>query len=323
MSRARLIEDMAAAWIIRRENGDWSEVDQAKLDAWLHESDGNKVAYWRLQHSWREANRIRSLGIRAKGISAPSRFSRYWKAAAIAASLVLMVGFGANMHREGAPVPQIAAAQYETPVGGYRTVSLADGSKVELNTKTVVRAAVTTRQRKIWLESGEAFFEVAHDPKHPFVVYAGPKTVTVLGTKFSVRRDGNKVTISVLEGRVRISDDTGTSATNTTSATITGGVMAISQGSSTLVTERSVNRVENALAWRAGMLNFDQERLADVVDEFNRYNSRGLVVTDAEAADMRIGGTFQASNVDAFVRLLRDAYGLKIVNEAGVVKISS
>ncbi|WP_348635604.1 FecR domain-containing protein, partial [Sphingobium sp. Sx8-8] len=86
---------------------------------------------------------------------------------------------------------------------------------------------------------------------------------------------------------------------------------------------KSEERVENALAWRDGMLSFDQAPLTDVVAEFNRYNRTRLVVTDVQAGKIPIGGSFQASSVDSFTRLLRDAYGLKIERDDETVKISS
>ncbi len=91
-----------------------------------------------------------------------------------------------------------------------------------------------------------------------------------------------------------------------------------------LITQRSEERrVENALAWRDGMLSFDRTTLADAAAEFNRYHRRPVIVTDTDAAGIRIGGTFQASNVEAFARLLRDAYGLHVEIAPEAIRISS
>lgn len=323
MSRAAEAADNAAAWIIRRENGDWSSADQAELDAWLAEAYGNKAAYWRLKHSWREADRVVALGIFPE-VAAPlaHRSLRYWKPVALAASLVLAVWVGFVQLAPGPGTPEVATASFRAPIGERRDVSLADGSHIELNTRSAIRSASSTGRRDIWLDEGEAFFEVAHDAKRPFVVHAGSRTVTVLGTKFSVRRDGDRVSVSVLEGRVRIDEVAVRGARPASTTTITGGVSAISDGRSMLVTERSEERVESALAWRDGMLSFDQTSLADAAAEFSRYHRRPIIVTDPEAASIRIGGTFQASNVEAFARLLRDAYGLHVDIEPDAIIIS-
>ncbi|GAA0294938.1 FecR domain-containing protein [Sphingomonas oligophenolica] len=324
MSRAEQASDRAAQWIIAQEDGDWDANDQASFEAWLAEADGNKAAYWRLKYSWKEADRIGALGGKQRG-PANDRGYRWgrpgWLPAAIAASIVVLIGIAYTAWQPiFRPNPSSVAAAYATPIGGRKMVDFSDGSHVQLNTATSVRATVTARKREVWVDKGEAFFEVAHLNGLPFVVHAGDRQVTVLGTKFSVRREGDAVTVAVLEGRVRVDQV----ADNHTvrSAVIVGGDIALARGPATLVTTRSEESVESTLAWRSGMLDFDQTSLSDAAAEFNRYNVRKMVITDPEAAAIRIGGTFPASDPDAFVRLLRNAYGLKVEETASTVKIS-
>lgn len=323
MSRSEQGNDAAAAWIIRREKEDWSDIDQIEFDHWLAESDGNKAAYWRLKHSWREADRIGSLGLGSRKPVGRAGIAIFWKPVALAASLLLIIGFGVTEYGGPQSSPRPVATQYDTPVGGHRLVALVDGSTIELNTRTALRTTVTNVNREIWLDRGEAFFAVRHDPVHPFVIYAGPKRVTVLGTKFLVRREGDKISVAVLEGRVRIDDAAAPIGESTSSTILTGGALAFTQGRSTLVTQKSEEGVRDELAWRDGLLKFDQTPLSGVAAEFNRYNLRQIIVTDPAVADIRIGGTFQASNVVAFTRLLRDAYGLKIEDSAETIRISN
>lgn len=330
MKRQEAIEDQALDWLIRRNGEDWTEDEQVELNAWLEESMAHKAAFWRADHLWQQADRIKSLGIGAHSgfeecKEKPGSKWRWWPTA-IAASLIAAIGVGGislgpkffeQLPAQTQPAQQ---ARFDTPIGGRRVVPLVDGSKVELNTQTVLRTAVNQTKREVWLDAGEAFFEVAHREGEPFVVHAGRQTITVLGTKFSVRRDKDRVTVNVLEGRVRVDDGEGQMAH---AAIITAGDTAISRGTSTLIAAKSEERVENALAWRDGMLSFDQAPLTDVVAEFNRYNRIRIVVTDAQAGKIPIGGSFQASSVDSFTRLLRDAYGLKIERDDETVKISS
>jgi transmembrane sensor len=325
MSRAQIASDQAAEWIIRRQSESWSELDQTAFDSWLAEADGNKAAYWRLKHSWREADRIGALGLSTSwvedGLDDRPSPSVWWRRLGIAASLVLMASAVIGLFlSDPAPNRQVAQvtgmkpqnsmaslppipAKFDTPVGGHRVIPLDDGSKVELNTASVVRASITDESRQVWLDQGEAYFEVAHLSGRPFVVHAGSRTVTVLGTKFSIRRDGDKVTVSVVEGSVRVADSTDASA----ATVITGGDVAIARGAATLLTTNSEERVEKTLLWRAGVLSFDQSPLSEVAAEFNRYNRKPIVVKDQATAEIRIGGVFPSSNPEAFVRLLRDA----------------
>jgi transmembrane sensor len=326
MKRQEAIEDQALDWLIRRNGEDWTEEEQVELNGWLDQSMAHKAAFWRAAHLWQQADRIRSLGVDVHSEIEASRPSRRWWPAAIAASLVVAIGIGSIpfaprlFDQSPTVTPQVQEARFDTPVGGRRVVPLTDGSKVELNTQTVLRTAIDQTKREVWLDSGEAFFEVAHRDGEPFIVHAGRQTITVLGTKFSVRRDQDRVTVNVLEGRVRVDDGEGQMAH---AAIITAGDTSISRGVSTLIAARSEERVEQSLAWRDGMLSFDQAPLTEVIAEFNRYNRTRLVVTDAQTGKIQIGGSFQASNVDSFTRLLRDAYGLQIERDGETVKISS
>lgn len=321
MSAASNIEQQAAEWLMRREESQWSAVNEAEFETWLQESLAHRAAFWRLEHGWRQADRIGSLGL---DLSQPTPLRRRmdrWLPLAAAASLAAVLVTGGIELSRTSPIPTAATYHFSTPIGGRRTIPLIDGSRVELNTATVVRASVNGQHRDVWLDQGEAYFEVAHLAGRPFVVHAGDRIVTVLGTKFSVRRDGEKVTVSVIEGRVRIDDADQPEAVPT--AIITAGDVAIAQGSSTLLSARSEEGVTEALGWRDGILNFDHTSLADAAAEFNRYNNKQIVIGDSETAEIRIGGTFQASNVDAFVRLLHDAYGLRVAATSNEVKLSS
>ena len=311
MSSTQKIEEQAARWIIRREQPDWSPADEAALLGWLEESMAHKSVYWRLEHGWRQADRISALGRTTVNDNRTrrqvlERMIPAAMAAGLATILVLSGGKYLGLEDSGSAPP----VRLETPVGGQKIVPLADGSMIELNTATVVRSAFTQDRRHAWLDRGEAYFEIAHAPKRPFVVHAGRRSITVLGTKFSVRRDAEKLTVSVLEGKVQIDDAEGKRSSR--SVTIVAGDIAIAEQSSTIVLAQSKERVQRELAWREGTLTFDQSTLAEAAAEFNRYNVRQIVIDDPEVANIRIGGTFQASNVDAFVRLLRDAYGINV-----------
>jgi transmembrane sensor len=319
MSRHQAIEDQALDWLIRRDEPDWSDGDQAELDQWLAESMANRAAWLRAEYGWAQADRVRSLGDWGDKRNAEYR-SPKWVPTAVAASLLLALGIGGYaLGPEFVAQPEAHQARFDTPVGGHKIVSLADGSRIELNTESVVRAAVNEKRRDVWLDSGEVYFEVKHREDEPFVVHAGSRTITVLGTKFSVRRDNDQVTVNVIEGRVRVDDGKGR---NSSAAIITAGDTAIARAGSTLIAPKSEERVEGALAWRDGMLTFNLIPLSDVAAEFNRYNHTQLEV-DPSVANIPIGGSFQASNVDAFARLLQDAYRLKIERNGEHVKISS
>lgn len=316
MSEASRIEEQAATFRARQEEAHWTDQDQSRLDAWLEESTAHRVAWLRMDYGWRRLDRLASLRspsaempVRAR--PAPLRFPL-----AMAASLLLVCALGLLAFQ----VFGAGRGTYVTEVGERETVPLADGTRVELNTNTRLRASIDEEQRTVWLDRGEAYFDVAHDPGRPFVVHAADQRVTVLGTRFSVRRDNGRVVVAVAEGKVRVAPD---QAAKAKPAVVTKGDLVVAARGATLIAPKSIARVENQLAWRRGLLVFDKATLADVVAELNRYNERKLVVQDEEAASIQITGSFDASNIDAFARVLHDAFGLRIENDRREVRISS
>jgi transmembrane sensor len=236
---------------------------------------------------------------------------------------------------------------YQTPVGGTASVPMSDGSNVTLNTNTRIEVALSEKEREVQLERGEAFFEVAKDPRRPFVVSAGRKRVIAVGTKFSVEREEDEIRVVVSEGTVRIedaaasrlhtltrsanaganmpgTDRAGTTlppaadsdATNRASLAgegvmLSAGGVARAQGDSVLVQEKPVPEViEEYLSWRSGYLVFHDVPLAEAVAEFNRYNVRQIEIDDSAVAAIKVSGKFRSTNFEAFVRLLEDGLAI-------------
>jgi transmembrane sensor len=209
---------------------------------------------------------------------------------------------------------------------------MSDGSKVILNTDSAIRLAVTQEERRVQLERGEAFFEVAKDPGRPFVVSAGSRRVIAVGTKFSVRRTGDDVRVFVTEGKVRFEDDSlgavprdsakpanpssdaarnagSASASRDESATLlAAGAVARAGNSGVIVQEKPLSEVEDYLSWRSGYLTFRDIPLADAVAEFNRYNEQKIVIQDPAVAAIRFSGKVRPTSFEGFVRLLEDAF---------------
>jgi transmembrane sensor len=320
MSKARCIELEAAEWLSRRVDPSWSTDDQLEFERWLENGLGHRAAYWRLEEGWERAGRMVALGAPLPNAARPQTSRRRgWIASGAAAAMAAAAFVGVTQLRQDSQTPRAQDQVLATPVGGHKIVSLDDGSAIELNTATLVRAAVAAGRREVWLDRGEAFFNVLHSATVPFVVHAGPKDVTVLGTKFSVHREGDKVTVVVESGRVRVTD--AKASTAATETYVAAGSVAVIRPDATLVTQSAPENVEADLAWRHGQLAFRNDTLADAAAEFNRYNERKLVVV-GEAAGLKISGGFKSSNEDGFARLLRDAYGLNVTVSEGEIRVS-
>jgi len=316
-ARVEEIEEEAVRWRLHREEAAWSDTDEAALQAWLAEDTANRVAYLRMSHGLERVGRLASLKTPGRpGRRLPPR-RRAWPPAAIAATLALTVGLGALGVTLEVGKPGRA---YATEVGGRELVSLKDGSKVELNTASKVRADVSPEKRVVWLEKGEAYFDIAHDAAHPFVVYAGDRRIVVLGTKFSVRRDGDRVQVAVAEGKVRV--ETLRAEKPSPPAVVTQGDLVVAEASSTLITPKAPTKVANELAWRDGLLVFENSALTEAAAEFNRYNDKKIIIEDTAAGGTMISGSFDAHNVDAFARLLRRAMRLNVDEAEDEIRIS-
>ncbi len=310
------IESRASQWLAQRDSGRWTRADEEQLNQWLNESAGHMVAFLRFEEAWNATRRLKALGTQTAdeeqwadqrratprplvADSDPGR-GRYF---AVAASLLVAIGAGAYALKLGLP----SGTGYATPLGGIATVPMNDGSKITLNTNSQIRVAVTDAERRIDLKQGEAFFEVAKDPKRPFFVEVDGKRVVAVGTKFSVRHDSGDLEVVVTEGRVRIEGLSG----GAPSAQLTAGNVAYAGANSILVQEKPLAEVEERLSWRTGYVVFHMTPLAAAVAEFNRYNARKIVIADPEVAAVRIGGNFRTDNVDSFVRLLQDGFSIK------------
>lgn len=315
MSRKDQIEQRAAQWVSRRETPDWSVQDQASLDAWLEEATEHRVAWLRLQAVWRRADRLAALGPALR--SEPRDARPFWRRhvlPAVAASVVCAALAGIGWHHLDQQ-----RSTYITGIGGHQTVPLADGSRLELNTRTRLRTRVDAEKRTVWLDRGEAYFEIKHDPTRPFVVHAGDRSVTVLGTKFSVHRDGDRLEVAVVEGRVQVDDGRSKSGEP---AIMEGGDILFGKPSGTLVAMHASDKVARELSWRQGVLVFEQSTLAEAAAEFNRYNQKQLIIADESTASIRIGGSFDVAAVDAFVRLLEHGFGLTTQERGEEIRIS-
>jgi transmembrane sensor len=310
-------EARAAQWLAARDRDDWSEADQASLNAWLDETIDNAVAYWRLEAAWSSTERLTALrrSGRTQSVPAPKRNFRIWLLGAAAAlAAVTALGFGSSYFF------QPAIRTYATAIGERETIRFADGSQIELNTDTRLRAEVSASRRKVWLEKGEAYFQIHHDASNPFVVIAGDRYVTDLGTKFRIRRDQGRLEVALVEGRAQL--ETSDTQAPRKPMVLTPGDTAIATADKVSLTRVASNGLARELAWRHGNIIFNNTTLAAAAAEFNRYNREKIVIADPAVANTAIYGTFQTDNVAAFARLAHEVLGLNVEHRNGSIVVS-
>jgi transmembrane sensor len=163
---------------------------------------------------------------------------------------------------------------------------------------------------------------VAKDTARPFAVRAGEHRVVAVGTRFSVRRDGDDVRVVVTEGTVRLESDPVDGRSQPVSL-LPAGSIALANRNGVLVRNGAVADAERQVDWRRGYVVFLDTPLATAAAEFNRYNTRPIVLADSAAAQLRIGGSFRWSNTDVFVNLLEQALPVQAEREADRIVLRS
>lgn len=352
MASSQQIEQTAAAWLARREGDHWDHVQQGRLEAWLDQSVAHRVAFLRLEAAWQESGRLAALGAGQAMGTAPARGqwtaspldrraaarsavetssprptppdvaqlvfaprpdrerdSARWPrplAATFAAVLLASAAFGWQWWS------QVEQASYLTAVGDLREVALSDGSQATLSSDSRIAVSLSRGERHVDLQRGEGFFQVAKDPGRPFAVAVGPRRVVAVGTRFAVRRSGDAVRVVVTEGVVRLESQPDANGRAQPTTVLPAGSIAIADRNGVFVRTASVAEAERLVDWRSGYLAFQDTSLAEAANEFNRYNSRKIVMGDAAVGQLRVGGNFRWSNTDVFVRLLEQGFPVRV-----------
>ncbi len=214
-------------------------------------------------------------------------------------------------------------ALYRTAVGERLVVALNDGSVLTLNTDS--RAVVQYRDatRGVMLEKGQALFEVAKDPAHPFIVTAGGRKVTALGTAFDVRISDERLQVTLVEGRVAVEPVLDTASSDAAQrAELAPGeqfILASNAKTGTVIQSEPLVRkadTKRTISWRDGQIIFANDPLQDAVAEINRYAKRRVVLTDTRLGDLRVSGAFNTNNTLVFVNMLTLHFPIRIVESS-------
>ena len=237
----------------------------------------------------------------------PPRNSRVVGYAGAAMAVVLAVALGWGWLRHAS----VEQASYLTAIGDLRSVPLSDGSNAMMSSDSRMQVSLSNGERRIDLQQGEAFFEVAKDPGRPFVVSAGGRQIVAVGTRFAVRRDGADLRVVVTEGKVRLQSEGDAGPSRMPTTLLHAGNVALASHRGVLVRTGTVEEAERDLDWRSGYVTFRDTPLEAAAAEFNRYNARKIVMGDTEVAAMRVGGNFRWSNTEAFVRLLEQGFPVR------------
>src|SRR5579872_2317802 len=336
-ARARVAAE-AADWFVHG-HGETSAQERQSFSEWLLRSPAHVQEYLQVASTWRELelpqgdslsvesliaaaiahhdNVVHLPEVLSHGASRENRQSRpargrsWWKVAALAASLIPAGLFLA------AYLSWNSAMTYQTAIGEQRSVTLQDGSLIYLNTNSAVRVQLRRTQRQIDLVRGEARFSVAKDPSRPFTVSTAKAAVRAVGTVFNVRAEPLSTQVAVLQGKVDViaagptTERLGLRQLLQGEAAPIGGIGAVrlEAGQRAAVTSRGIEAnagppMESVMAWTERRLVFRDQPLGTVVEEFNRYRMRPLVLDDPSLGALQISGVFDLTDPDSLVAYL-------------------
>lgn len=334
----------AADWLVNIRDGTPDERLRAQFSEWLCKSPEHVRAYLELESMWRdvavvESNQATSAEAlisnanaagsvvafeelasirRADEMSTRSRPTR--APFAMAAAIVLACVAGAIGWWQLARFPT-----YETDIGEQRSITLVDGSIVELNARSRLKVAYSEHERKVELLEGQGLFRVAKDATRPFVVYSDDVRVRAVGTQFDVHQKDGGTIVTVLEGKVEVSKGPAGSAPRIDQP-IKLTTMELRAGQQVEVADAgleppSAANIETATAWTHRQIVFDSAPLTDVAQEFNRYNHRQLRIEDPALGHILITGVFSSSDPTSLLRFLREQPELTVEESATEVRI--
>lgn len=311
------ILEEAMDWLLRLEAAPHDPAVQQQLAAWRGRSMAHDQAYRRVARMWRLSGDLPADYADGEARAAPSSPSQRplarrrtpksgfrrpavvaGLAAALAACLVLLLSPSLLFQLQ---------ADHVTGVAETHSITLDDGSRLQLAAESAVAINYEDGQRRVELIAGQAFFEVAHAPDRPFTVEAEGLAVTVTGTAFAVGLNRERVSVAVADGSVEVvSADDGDAAYRLTPGD------RLTMASATGDVSRAHVALADIAAWRQGQMIVAARPLAEVIEEIGRYHRGAILLEDSALGARRITGVFSLQNPIAALEAAAGTQGAEV-----------
>lgn len=311
------ITQAAAQWCMRLHEADCSDAERLAFQQW-HDADPlHAFEYQAMREIWEVADQLPPSALSTPAPKpAPRRsWQRYGVAAAIALCALPLAAYS------GWELGWLPSSYERFEAGdSLRSVTLADGSQVELNLGSALTYSNYKDQRRVTLNKGEAFFKVSHDSAHPFVVKAARGQVKVTGTQFNVWMYEDQVRVTLLQGSVLVNSDT---AQPGEGFRLEPGMQARYREGDYAPQISQTYSNDSSLAWRNGKLVLDNLSLNEALPLINRYLDSPVQLADSQTGSIRVGGIYNTREIKSLltslpkvlpVYLTRNRQGNPVIN---------
>jgi transmembrane sensor len=351
----------AAEWFVDLREGDVDEAGLIAFQKWLRTSPEHIEAYLQIAAWWVDVgNLVAKESIDVQALCAQARAednvifleSRKESSGSTAASpkrrrvsrriaIAAAAAVGVLVSAAAAWFSLYAAPSYATAIGEQRLVALKDGSTVEMDANSRIRVRFSKHERTVDLVMGQALFRVAKNVARPFVVVSGDTRVRAVGTQFDVYRRVSRTSVTVIEGRVAVlphasggpepeaANHSGAGATIPPSLddSASDSAILLDAGEQVVVSAQTATPATSAnvgavTAWTQRQIIFQGTPVSEVVEEFNRYNRRQMVITAKSLEDIRVSGVFSSTEPDSLLRFLSQQIGLRVDERDNEIDIS-
>ena len=308
----RKIQQQAIIWLMRIKSCDCQETEKHEFTKWLQNPE-HQLAYSEVEKFWQQLDDLGSVAEQQVQAARQYYLLQRNKNKSRSHLTIFSTVFAITLAGLLVLTPQarywIYSDYYQTVKGERRSLQLSDGSHVELNTDTQLRISYAFWQRTVWLEHGEAWFDVAHNDKQPFEVIAGEKSIRDIGTQFNVYREGKRINVAIQEGEVAIFSDHDPKILNLSAG------MQTSSSDSGQFSKIETSDTITMTAWLSGLLIFKKQPLQVVLQQLNRYHNVTVSVTDPSLQTLSVSGRFPANNLNQILNTITSALPVKIVQK--------
>jgi transmembrane sensor len=303
----------ALGWVVLLRSGDVTTDDLGEIRHWRAQSADHEAAFREAALLWRDLKASADTVRHERRPETRTMTRRMFAGGAVAASAAAAAYMLYEPPLELWPSIKELAADYRTGKGERRDIALADGIALTLNTQTSIAVRGADKGTpEIDLIAGEAAITATGVP---LVVRATGARIAAERASFNTRCIGDRVSVACLDGEVEV----GYGGKTVQLAKGQGVDFSPADGLGVPVSEETAD----AAAWRQGLLIIRDRRLADVVEEVNRYRPGRIIVTNGDLGRRVVNGTFHIDSLDDFAGQVRQLFGANVRSLPGGVVLLS